>query len=270
MKKVAKKDIIEFQKVVWGYYNTHKRDFPWRKRQTPYRIIVSEIMLQQTQAPRVVEKYNAFLKAFPTIRKLAEASNKDVLRLWSGLGYNRRALYLKKMAEVVIKEYKGKFPHTSDTLRELPGVGPYTASAVCIFAYNRPEVCIETNIRTVFLHHFFSNTRRQVGDHELIPLIAKAIDVDNPREWYAALMDYGTYLKATVSNPSRKSKHHSKQSKFKGSDREVRGKILKALLNGKQSKEALIKKIKDTRTTRILEKLCSEGMVTKINTHYLL
>lgn len=178
-------------------------------------------MLQQTQVDRVVPKYLAFIKRFPTAKALAKAPLVEVLRLWSGLGYNRRAKYLWEAAKVF---------QTHD-LEALPGVGPYTASAVRVFAFNKPEILIETNIRAVFLHHLFPRSRK-VPDTKIYPFMNK-VKIDNPREWYAALMDYGTYLKSVHPNPSRRSMHHTKQSKFKGSNREIRGAILRARLAGR-------------------------------------
>jgi A/G-specific adenine glycosylase len=183
-------------------------------------------MLQQTQSSRVIPKYKAFLEAFPNARALAESSVRDVLSLWQGLGYNRRALLLKRTAEAIVTKYKGRFPKTQDELVALPGIGPYTASALMAFAYNTPTVMIETNIRAVFIHFFFPKSKK-VPDAKLLPLIEKYMDREKPREWYNALMDYGSMLKATVPNPSRKSKHHTKQSKFNGSMRQIRGAIIR-------------------------------------------
>lgn len=222
-------NLKEFKKIVYSYYKTHGRhSLPWRKTVNPYKILVSEVMLQQTQADRVAPKFRSFIRKFPTVRALAKASLRDVLLLWQGLGYNRRALYLKKMAEAVTEKYKGKIPSSLLELETLPGIGPYTARAVRAFALNEPEVFIETNIRTVYLHHFFAE-KDNVRDELLIPLIKKTLDQKNPREWYSALMDYGSHLKKTVPNPSRRSHAHVKQGAFKGSLREVRGQILKSV-----------------------------------------
>lgn len=180
------------------------------------------MMLQQTQVDRVVPKYEAFIKKFPAAKKLAQAPLIDVLTLWSGLGYNRRAKYLWEAS----KQW-GKV-----ALEDLPGVGPYTANAVRVFAYNESRTLIETNIRTVYLHHVFPN-RTKVPDSVLLPYIGVPKGVE-PRDWYAALMDYGSHLKTMHPNPSRRSKHHVKQKKFKGSDREIRGAILRAKLTGKK------------------------------------
>ena len=225
--RVKKDQIARFQKKIWEFYEREGRhSLPWRKTKDPYKILVSEMMLQQTQALRVIPKYEEFLKRFPNVRALAEAPLSDVLALWSGLGYNRRALFLKRAAEAVVSEKKGIFPKDAEGLEELPGVGPYTAKAVATFAYSQTYTFIETNIRSVFIHEFFPDTQ-DVRDEQLYPLIKKAVDAANPREWYYALMDYGSFLKKSGANPSRKSAHHSVQSAFKGSLREIRGGILK-------------------------------------------
>lgn len=183
-------------------------------------------MLQQTQVDRVIPYYKAFLKKFPTVKALAKAPLSEVLRLWQGLGYNRRAKMLHEAAKASMSNHGGRIPQNYEELITLPGVGDYTAKAVRVFAFNKPEVMIETNIRAAFLHHFFSR-KQQVEDNTLLPIIEKTLDNKKPREWYAALMDYGAYLKRTLPNPSRKSAHHTKQSPFKGSDREIRGALLK-------------------------------------------
>jgi len=220
------KDLRQFKKTVWDYYRAHRRDFPWRRNINPYRVLVSEIMLQQTQVSRGEVKYREFLKKFPSFSALAKASNADVLMAWQGLGYNRRALYLKRAAEVVVNEYKGKLPSNPAALVKLPGIGIYTAGAVCAFAFNKPVVFIDTNVRRVFIHHFF-NDREGVSDVELVPLVEATLDKENAREWYSALMDYGSMLGAKEENANKRSAHYVKQSKFEGSLRQVRGKIVK-------------------------------------------
>ncbi len=219
----------QFKKIIWDFYKKHKRDLPWRKTQDPYKILVSEVMLQQTQAHRVVPKYKSFTNKFPTVQALAKASVQDVLKEWQGLGYNRRALYLKKCAEKIATEYKGKFPQDLKTLCTLPGIGKATAGDILAFAWNLPAVVIETNIRSVFIHFFFQD-KEKITDAQIIPLIEKTLDKKNPREWYWALFDYGAELKKKITNPSRKSKHYAKQSVFVGSFRQKRGAILKFLL----------------------------------------
>jgi A/G-specific adenine glycosylase len=222
-----------FQKKIREYYRAHGRALPWRNTQNVYRILVSEIMLQQTQVARVTSKYPAFIAHFPDFESLRDASQSDVLKAWQGLGYNRRALALKKIAEVVIGRYNGKLPKTREELMSLPGIGAGTAGSLLAFAFNKPSVFIETNIRRVFLHHFFPN-RTAIRDALLFPLIEASLDTKKPREWYYALMDYGAMLgKANKENPNRRSKHYAKQSKFEGSNRELRGKIIKLLIKNK-------------------------------------
>jgi A/G-specific adenine glycosylase len=226
-----------FKKTIWSYYKKHKRDMSWREHITPYRIVVSEIMLQQTQADRVAKKFDSFIKKFPDFTSLASAELEEVLKEWQGLGYNRRALNLHRLAQ----ETKGKISQTYSELLELPGIGPNTAGSILAFAFNIPHPFIETNIRTVFLHFFFKNARGKIHDKKLIPLIQETLDMKNPREWYYALMDYGAYLKKLYPNPSRKSKHHVQQSKFKGSNRELRSHILKEILKEPQTVKSLAK-----------------------------
>ncbi len=213
-----------FQKLIWHFFAQNKRDLPWRHTRDPYKILVSEIMLQQTQVDRVIPKYAAWLARWPTAASLAAAGRADVLTTWRGLGYNRRALALKRAAETIAAA--GKFPRKQEKILELPGVGPYTASAIAAFAFNEPVVMLETNIRTVFIHHFFAD-RKNVRDEELLPLIEKMLPRGKSREWYWALMDYGSHLKKEVGNLGRKSAHYAKQSRFAGSNRQLRGAVLK-------------------------------------------
>ena len=235
--------VKDFQKKIYAHYLKEKRSLPWRSTRDPYKILISEVMLQQTQAPRVIPKYKEFLKLFPTVTDLAKAETKNVLSVWQGLGYNRRALALLRCAQAIAGEYKGKFPKSYEGLLVLPGVGPYTASAIMVFAYNKPQMMIETNIRAVFIHFFFPNSKN-ISDKELIPLIEKYTDIVNPKEWYNALMDYGAMLKRTIVNPSRLSAHHIKQSAFKGSNRQVRGTIIKLYTqNPKITKQTLVNKL---------------------------
>ncbi len=221
--------IKKFKKLIYNHYKAHGRVFPWRTTRDPYKILVSEIMLQQTQAPRVLEKYTSFLKRFPTLKSLAKAPPKSLLQEWQGLGYNRRAISLQKTAQEIVTKHKGVFPKNYEMLLTLPGIGPATAGDLLAFAWNKPAVVIETNIRTVYINYFFPG-QQNIPDSDLLPLIKKSLDNKNPRDWYFALMDYGAFLKKTIPNPSRQSKHYTKQSTFRGSNRELRSKILKYLL----------------------------------------
>jgi len=218
-----------FIKTIYDYYLLHKRSFPWRDVDNPYYVLVSEIMLQQTQTYRVEPKFAGFIAQFPTLESLASAPLSAVLAAWQGLGYNRRAKFLHQAACQIVAQHEGSVPCDPAVLQQLPGIGAATAASISAFAYNTPTVFIETNIRAVYIHFFFPD-RSDVHDRELLPLIEQTLDCVSPRQWYYALMDYGVMLKKTQVNPSRKSKHHTKQSRFVGSTRQVRGAVLRALL----------------------------------------
>ena len=257
----------EFVAVVWEYYRRHGRhDIPWRLTKDPYKILVSEVMLQQTQVDRVIPKYESFLKKFPTVERLSKAPLKEVLILWQGLGYNRRAKKLHECAGYVLEKYGGVFPKIYDELLQLPGIGPYTASAVMAFAFDISTVLIETNVRTVYLHHFFKN-KTEISDVELLPIIQKTLDVASPREWYYALMDYGSYIKKTFGNKNTQSAHYTKQSAFKGSDRQIRGMVLRQLGQKRQTRRQLhahLSAFEDIRIDAQLLRLSTEGLIVKM------
>ncbi len=256
--------------IVKRYYKKHGRhDLPWRHTTDAYKIAVSEIMLQQTQVARVIEKYQEFLKKFPTLRALAKAPLSDVLRIWSGLGYNRRAKFLHQMAQSIVRDHKGKFPTTYEALKSLPGIGPYTAGAIYAFAYNKPFPVIETNIRTVYIHHFFPK-KDKVLDIDLMKIIEKTLDQKNPREWYWALMDYGSHLKQTGNKVHRASKHYTKQSKFEGSKRQIRGAIMRELLKGPATIVKIVKEIEKEKGSvqEVFGDLVREGFVKKVRGKY--
>jgi A/G-specific adenine glycosylase len=224
-------EIKDFQGGIYGYYREHARVLPWRKTNNAYHIFVSEIMLQQTQVGRVIEKYEEFIYVFPTFSALADSSLSDILIVWQGLGYNRRAFSLLKAARIITSSYSGILPGTVEGLSRLPGVGKATASAVIVFAFGTPLAFIETNIRRVFIDRFFQG-REDVGDREILPLVEQTLDRADPRNWYYALMDYGSMMGKTARsrNPNRKSLHYRKQTPFRDSDREIRGAVLRMLL----------------------------------------
>lgn len=264
MKKRVLQKIPGFKKKIYTFYKENKREFDWRNTTDPYKIIVSEMMLQQTQTGRVIEKYADFIHALPSVSHLAKAPTSEVLRLWQGLGYNRRALYLKRTAEIICETYNNAFPSLKEELVKLPGVGPNTAGAVMAFAYNLPVVFIETNIRRVFIHEFFRE-KEKVSDQQIYPFIENSLDTKNPRDWYYALMDYGAYIGKTTTNPNRKSETYSKQSKFEGSIRQVRGAILKLLLEKVMSETALSKQFENKEFyNQAIKQLIKEGFVEKI------
>ncbi len=227
-----------FQRTIRNYFKKEGRDLEWRHTSDPYRIMVSEVMLQQTQVARVAVKYPEFIQRFPDIGSLARAQLKDIYAVWQGMGYNRRALYLKKAAEIIVRERGGRVPDEPALLEKLPGIGYATARSIVVFAHNKPQVFIETNIRRVYLHFFFAG-KTGVHDKEILPLVDKTLDRDNPREWYYALMDYGVMLAKTEGNANRRSRHYTKQSKFEGSNRQVRAAVLRAVAAKPQSMDQL-------------------------------
>ena len=210
------------------------RDFPWRRTHDPYAVLVSEVMLQQTQVSRVEKRYEEWLAEFPTVDALASAPLEPVLRAWQGLGYNRRAVALKRAAEEVAERFAGVLVADERVLRSLPGIGPATAAGILAFAYEQPATYLETNVRTVFLHELFAD-RDGVPDREIVLFVSAAMQEAarqglGPRAWYYALLDYGAHLKRTLPNPSRRSAHHSRQSRFEGSRRQKRAWLLRAVM----------------------------------------
>jgi A/G-specific adenine glycosylase len=221
--------LADFQATVRRHFRDQGRDLPWRRTHDPYLILVSEMMLQQTQVARVIDKYELFASLFPTVDSLAAAPTADVLRAWQGLGYNRRGLNLQRSAKLIVSEYSGSVPSVLAHLLRLPGVGPATAAAVSAFAFGVPVPFLETNIRSAYIHHFFQECHG-VSDAELLPLVEATLDRDDPRDWYYALMDYGTWLKKVYPNPSRRSRHETTQPPFSGSHRQLRAEILRLFL----------------------------------------
>lgn len=254
---------IAFRKKVYAHYRQHRRDLPWRHTTDPYHIMVSELMLQQTQVDRVVEKYGLFIKKFPTVRSLARAPLSAVLKEWQGLGYNRRAQYVQLAARMVAKQYQGKFPRTIEGLVALPGIGVHTAGAICAYAFNEPIPYIETNIRSVYIHHFFPRAKA-VTDNQLLPLVDRTMDRRHPRQWYSALMDYGTWLKKNYGNAARRSRHYTRQSRFEGSHRQVRGAIIRVLAGDQHLTSAQLSHalgFSEPRLRPALKQLVGEGML---------
>ena len=276
--------IDAFKKTIWVHYRRAGRgSLPWRHTRDPYAIFVSEIMLQQTQVARVEKYYEKFIKRFPSFHALARAGQSDVLKAWQGLGYNRRAMFLKRSAEIVVARHAGRLPRERAALEQLPGVGKGTSGSLMALAFNKPEVFIETNIRRVFIHFFFPK-RRKVTDAELECYIERSIDRKNPREWYWALMDYGAAMSATKAtrsvgamsavtmprvNPNRRSAHYKKQSPFVGSDRELRGKIVRSTLSQKRNKIRVKELLKELAVPRerfidVMKDLIKEGFIVRI------
>jgi A/G-specific adenine glycosylase len=258
--------VIElFRKLIYAYFKNKRRDFPFRKEITPYNVLVSEIMLQQTQTGRVAEKYLEFKGEFPDFLSLSNASNEKLLKVWQGMGYNRRALALKQIAKIVINEYSSKLPDSVDILKTFPQIGHNTASSIVAFAYNKPSIFIETNIRRVYIYYFFPK-KKNINDKDILPIVENTVDNDNPREWYYALMDYGVMLKKTHPELNKRSSHYRKQSPFKGSNREIRGKILKILTSESEILESTLSKklqLNLDKMRSILQQLEKEGFIKR-------
>lgn len=258
-------DYSVFQKLVQAYYRQHGRhDLPWRHTANgffdPYEIMVSELMLQQTQVGRVIPKYSSFLTAFPTVSRLAAAPLGAVLTAWSGLGYNRRAKYLQQAAQAIAGQ--GTFPATGAELQRLPGVGVNTAAAIRAYAFDEPVVFIETNIRSVFIHHFFQD-EAAVTDRQILELVQRTLPPSSPREWYWALMDYGSHLKQTQRHAARRSTSYTPQSAFQGSLRQLRGQVIKRLTEQPLTVGELRAVINDERLSAVVEVLISEQMINR-------
>ena len=271
---VSKEKINTVVSLVLSYYEKHGRSFPWRETEDPYCVLVSEYMLQQTQVGRVEDKFSFFIDRFPDVVSLAEADRKDVLLLWSGLGYNRRAIALHEAASVLVDEYGGSVPENREMLLGLPGVGEYTSGAVLVFAYNEPIVIIETNIRTVIFHHYLG--RGGVVDAELFFFVEKMLQHASvlgasPKVFYSAMMDYGSHLKSIGIHTNPLSKHYTKQKRFEGSVRQARGELLRFFIAAEKgvSKERL-NDIGVSRVEEGLVGLVSDGLIERRGKYYYL
>lgn len=283
--------IAGFAAVVANFYRDNGRSFPWRETLDPWRILVSELMLQQTQTQRVLPKYLAWFEHFPDMQSLAAAPLETVYAAWKGLGYNNRAMRLRACARILCEQHGAEVPSSEAELLALPGIGQYTARAIQAFAWNRPTVFLETNIRSALIFHFFDGTQPAAGqaaasrqaiagdllagsvekitDRQLLPfgeasLAAALSQGQTPRHWYYALMDYGVYLKKMEVNPSRRSQAYTRQSRFEGSLRQVRGALLAALQSGGSASLAELA-VRTAYPTERLEKaataLVAEGLL---------
>lgn len=257
--------VNRFQKLILDYYRRHKRPLPWRATRDPYHVVVSEVMLQQTQVDRVAVKYAEFIDAFPCFDALAMAPFERVLKVWQGMGYNRRAKSLHGIAQRVVFDFNGNLPRDLETLKTLPGIGSHTAASIAAYAFNMPTVFLETNMRTVYIHVFFDDDAC-VHDDDLYPLVERTLDYNNPNRWYNALMDYGAMIKREIGNVSRRSRHYVKQSPFEGSNRQIRSLIIKTLIaEPMMTSQAIVRRIgKPTDVVkRILSQLIRDGLVSR-------
>ena len=261
-------NVAKFRRDVLSHWKKHGRHtLPWRKTNNPYKVLVSEVMLQQTQVPRVVEKYKEFMTVFPTVRVLAKASLGNVLKVWSGMGYNRRAKFLRDAAKVIAEKYKGRVPHEYAELRTLPGVGDYTARAIRVFAFDEPDILFETNIRAAFIRHFsmsqslIGRAKSGIWDADIIPVAQKTSKGQDPRKWHWALMDYGAHLKRSGVRNNAQSALYAKQSKFEGSLRQVRGAIVRAITRGESMND--LRSRSSELFDKALASLARDGLIMK-------
>ena len=248
-------------RVLAYYVRAGRHAMAWRIDTSAYSIFLSEVMLQQTQVARVTVKYAQFRERFPTFDDLAHASITDVLVEWQGLGYNRRGKYLHEAARIVVSQYAGQLPREPDVLRQLPGIGVATAASIATFAYDVPTVFIETNVRTVILHECFPH-EQDVTDDRVRVVAERALQRilrskrATPRVWYWALMDYGSHLKSTEGNVNVRSAHYKRQKPFQGSDRQIRGQLLRDFVRTRQ-----IPLLSNARAHALWKKLIAEGLV---------
>ncbi len=268
---LSPQNITDFQTLILQKGQEHYREMPWRSKPTEYYVLLSEIMLQQTQVVRVLVKFEEFIQAFPTIESLAAADFYEVLQHWSGLGYNRRARFLHQTAQAIVEQ--GSFPRTVEELEKLPGIGVNTAASILVYAFNQSEVFVETNVRTVFIYMFLPNETEKIDEKILRSLVEQTVYKENPRKWYWALMDYGTQLKKTEGNFNRLSKMHTTQSKFEGSNRQKRAQILRLLLKkGVCSQEFIAHslQISEALTAKLLATLSKDNMIRKSNEEWVI
>lgn len=299
MNQIDMKEFAPLVKDIFAWYVKHKRNLPWRHTSNPYRILVSEVMLQQTQVERVIPKYKAFLSTFPNVRALAAASPGDVIRAWAGLGYNRRALFLQKTAQTILSDFKGIFPKTKEELKTLPGIGEYTAHALLSFAFDQPVPVLDTNHRKFYARLF--SQKKVHSDKELIALAQELItDVVSqyhmptrfqsylsPRErkvssvyhWNQALMDLMSavsrgdadrliqYIQERYPEQEKK-KIKKKTIPFRQTDRYYRGRIIDALRKtGRLSfadLRGICADIDEKRYTNIVAQLEKDGLIKQM------
>jgi len=285
-----------FTEEIWQWFDRKKRKLPWRDlkvrdpEERAYRVLVSEVMLQQTQVPRVEVIYRRFIREFPTLRALARASNREVLIEWRGLGYNTRALRLRDAAKVIVEKYGGKFPREISELCAIKGIGRYTAAAIRNFAWNLPTPCLDTNIRRV-LHMSFVGPPKRDGtwrkdDRFLLELAAqvlrRALTRGTAAEWHSALMDYGSLFLKGASGKSKRKKPEPGRTVHGRfiPNRIFRGRVVEALRNS--SKGLTLERIGrhiapdwDAKHHRvwlreIAERLVQERLLTRVGGRYLL
>jgi len=265
LRDISSKVIQRFQKKVFTFYRRNKRQLPWRMTKDPYKILLSEFMLQQTQVNRVVSYYEKWIARWPTIQALAAAPLPEILQMWMGLGYNTRAVYLHRTAKKIVTEFEGDVLKAVTQYKQLPGIGKYTSQAVQIFVGNADMVTIDTNIRRIFISEF--DLVETISDKELWLLAEACLPRGKSRDWHNALMDYGA-LHLTAHRTGIRPK--TQQSRFEGSNRQIRAKILRCLLTENMSISKLEKNVgvEHARLRLVLEKMRTEKIIGKRNNIY--
>ena len=259
---ISNSEVREFRKKIRTFYRKNKRELPFRNTSDPYKITVSELMLQQTQVDRVIPYYQRWINRFPDWLSLHNSSQQDILATWSGLGYNRRALFLKKITDAVVTIYDGNFPQEIEESIKLPGIGKYTANAIAVFAFNKRVAAVDTNIRKVLLSSF--QLSPDTTDKEVQKLAELVLPKTKLRSWHYALMDYAKSLPKSTHN---KYASKYKQSQFEGTIRQIRGFILKELTAGttltrKTISRSLNRDSADV--SKAVSELVQEGFITAI------
>jgi len=255
--------------MIFKWWKTNRRDLPWRQTRDPYSIAVSEIMLQQTQVSRVLPKYLEFMNIFPTVKELAQSSPGTVLRIWKGMGYNRRALYLHNMAKEIVDVHNGMFPNDDKSLIKLPGLGKYTARAILVFAFGENISCVDTNIRQIITHFFFSDKEQS---EKIIQYVAdQLVPKGKSWEWHQSLMDFGAMNASEWRHPKYRRRAKKKTIPFKETDRFIRGKIIDCLRVRQYTNSELVKIITALcekpveKIQNILERLKKEDLIEEHN-----
>jgi A/G-specific adenine glycosylase len=250
-----------FRQKIFDFYRLNRRSFPWRETTDRYAVMVSEIMLQQTQAERVVPRFNAWLRHYPDTSHLASAPLREVLALWSGLGYNSRAMRLHQCAVIIKESYGGVVPSQPELLKKLPGIGEYTCRSIPIFADNLDLAAVDTNIRRIIIHEFALS--EDISAFELQQLAEALLPSGQSRDWHNALMDYGALLLTSKKTGIRSV---SRQSKFQGSKRWYRGRLIKELVHSEAMYLEEIEKIYADcpwNLHEIISELINEGMIER-------
>jgi A/G-specific adenine glycosylase len=254
--EIDQDQVNDIQEKILSFYDEHGRSLPWRTTHDAYKVWVSEVMLQQTQVSRVIPKYKAWMESYPAVDDLADASFKDVLNHWDGLGYNNRAKWLHQAAQQIIDEYDGELPRSRESLKDLPGIGPYTARAIQIFAYNEDVVTVDTNIRRVLISEL--GLDESLEETDLYDVAKHLLPEGRSRQWHNALMDYGAMVATsheTGVSPT------STQDAFEGSVRQARANILRSVKEDRTSVEAIRDDYPD-RWEEALNGLSDDGLVT--------